>query len=208
MLPPPPHPASPQFLQILDQARQGSREALGSLIDSFRDYLLFLARRGVCDVLRVKTSDSDLVQEATLVAVEELPLFRGKSEEEFRAWLREILHGVIRSFKRTYQLCQKRDVSREQPLPDADTPEGQTLTGGPSPVTELSRKERMRAFLAAVAKLPERYRYALNLRHKEKQSYREIGIALGISEEAARKLCIRALDQMGDYLKSAGVIET
>jgi RNA polymerase sigma-70 factor (ECF subfamily) len=52
----------------LAEARQGSREALGRLLEGCRHYLLLMANQDTGPDLRAKVAPSDLVQETFLEA--------------------------------------------------------------------------------------------------------------------------------------------
>jgi RNA polymerase sigma-70 factor (subfamily 1) len=190
--------------QILERARQGSREALGLLIDQCRNYLLFLARhRRSCESW-VKDSESELAQQASVVAVEKFPQFRGQTDDEFRAWLRDIFHSVFREAVRL-QSTQKRDVSRERPLDSAEGRAAYAVEDRSCPVAELSRKEEIGVLKKALAALPEHYRLALYWRYNEHLSLQEIGARLGITADAARKICLRAMIDLSNSLQAAGI---
>ncbi len=52
-----------QVTEMIRAARTGNSEALDRLLALYRNYLTFLARRGLDTALRVKAAPSDLVQE-------------------------------------------------------------------------------------------------------------------------------------------------
>src|SRR2546425_223876 len=90
-------------------------EAHGLALERFRHYLLLLARIHQGDQLRAKFDPSDMVQQTLLEAHRKLAQFRGKSEAEMAAWLRQMLTCTIadalRAFGRT-----KRDAGQERSL--------------------------------------------------------------------------------------------
>ena len=57
----------------------------------------------------------------------------------------------------------------------------------------------------ALAALSERDRQAMLLRFFQRKPLREVGAALGLSEEAAKKRVTRALEKMRTILKRRGV---
>ncbi|HEV3199734.1 MAG TPA: sigma factor, partial [Bryobacteraceae bacterium] len=98
------------------EARQGSRDRLGTLLELYRNYLHLLARTHIDLRLQGKLNPSDLVQETFVQAIGHFDQFRGQTEKEFLAWLRRILvnslaHQVDRQF-----VAEKRDVRREVSL--------------------------------------------------------------------------------------------
>src|SRR5438445_9762152 len=80
---------SPELL--LGQARAGCREALGRLLELYRNYLRLLAHTQIDMALRVRLDPSDLVQETLMEAHRDFHDFVGTSERELVAWLRRIL---------------------------------------------------------------------------------------------------------------------
>jgi DNA-directed RNA polymerase specialized sigma24 family protein len=101
----PAEPLSP----LLDAAAARNR-----LLLRYRPWLALLARLQVGPKLRAKFDPSDIVQQNLLEACQALPNFRGHSEPEFHAWLRQILAHVLAHAWRHYQQTGRRDVSRER----------------------------------------------------------------------------------------------
>lgn len=60
----------------------------------------------------------------------------------------------------------------------------------------------------AVASLPDQDRAAILLRYFEQKSLRDVGAALGTSDDAAQKRVSRALDQLRAFLAGRGVVVT
>jgi RNA polymerase sigma-70 factor (ECF subfamily) len=63
---------------LLEQARGGNENALGQLLELYRNYLRLVARSLTSEALRVKLEPSDLVQETFLKAHREFTQFAGK----------------------------------------------------------------------------------------------------------------------------------
>ena len=84
----------------LAAARAGSREALGQVLQACRGYLLLLAERELDPDLRAKGGASDLVQGTFLEAQKDFAHFQGDSEDELRAWLRQVLLHNLANFTR------------------------------------------------------------------------------------------------------------
>src|SRR4051812_21634693 len=102
--------------QLLAQARAGDGPALGRLLERYRAYLGVLARVQIGRRLRGKVDESDMVQEACLGAHRDFGQFRGTTEPEFRAWLRQILASLLANLVRHYQGTQRRDVRLERQM--------------------------------------------------------------------------------------------
>jgi DNA-directed RNA polymerase specialized sigma24 family protein len=89
-------------VELLQAAQAGDREALGRLLELFRNYLRLLARLQIDHRLRGKADPSDLVQEAFLAAQRIFAQFRGTSERELVDWLRQILASKLVDLARRY----------------------------------------------------------------------------------------------------------
>src|SRR6516162_7478128 len=100
----------------LAEARTGSREALGQVLETFRGYLLLIANKEMGPELQAKGGGSDLVQDTFLEAQRDFANFHGDSPEELRAWLRRLLLNNVANFIRQYRERAKRDVRREVPI--------------------------------------------------------------------------------------------
>lgn len=198
-------PSPVVFSELLAQARQGSREGVGVLLESCLVYLLRRAKREVPPNLRAKACSSDLVQETILAAIKRFPQFRGQTIAEFLAWLLKIFKGAVRTFRRAYRDRKKREIGRECSL---DGPEGLqafSLAIGPCPAVELAKKESRDVLDTALIALPENYRRAFLLYHQHGITFRVIGMWLGVSEEAARQLCRRARQRLALHMIQAGI---
>src|SRR5207247_5197137 len=101
---------------LMELARGGDSPALGQLLDGCRAYLTLLARVQIGRRLRGKVDPADLVQETFLEAHRGFARFRGTTEAELTAWLRQILAGQLAQMVRRYVGTQARDVNLEQEL--------------------------------------------------------------------------------------------
>src|SRR5438270_6787538 len=88
--------------QLLRLAQAGDRQALGPLLEQYRNYLGLLARVQIGRRLRGKVDDSDLIQETFLEAHRNFGRFRGNSEAELVSWLRQILAANLANLVRRY----------------------------------------------------------------------------------------------------------
>lgn len=167
-------------------------EPFTAALESCRRFLLAVANAGLPADLQAKGGASDLVQETMAAAHRSRHQFHGSSLGELRAWLRAILGNELAMFRRHYYLTAARDARREVSLVAAEG----TQSGAEQPVAHLSRAERNRAVAVALARLPDPSRLVVTLRSGEGLAFAEIGARIGRSEEAARKLWVRALEQL------------
>ena len=182
----------------LRNARAGSAEALGWLLQSFRPYLLLVACREVGSALATKVGPSDLVQETFLRASARFAQFHGQTPKEFRGWLRRILLNVLASFRREFQAADKRRLTREVALPREPGRQEDADLRDPadSPFAQAVARERDEALWRALARLREADRQIIHWRNYDRLSFEEIGSCLDKSAEAARKSWTRALARL------------
>jgi RNA polymerase sigma-70 factor, ECF subfamily len=175
-------------------------EDAGRLLESFRAYLRLLARLHLAPLLRGKLDPSDIVQQTMLHAYQALDQFRGRSEAEWAAWLRQILTRnlaqAVRSFGRA-----RRDLAREQSLQaavDASSArlEAWLAADQSSPSQRAQQGEQALRLAAALEQLPAAQREALILQHWQGLSLAEIGSHLGRSPVAVAGLIKRGLKQL------------
>ena len=132
--------------KLLKHARHGSAEALGQVLQLYRNYLTILATTQLDRRLRRRVNPSDLVQDAMLAAYGDFGKFQGCSERELLAWLRQILinclHHVIETHLRAKMRDMRREISVEEVGAALDRSACnfiQTLTDrGPSPSAHAS----------------------------------------------------------------------
>jgi RNA polymerase sigma-70 factor, ECF subfamily len=185
----------------LAQARGGSEEALGCLLELCRPYLLLVANEQLRDNLQAKVGASDLVQETCLRAHAHFERFHGSTEGELLAWLRRILTNHLANVARHFKACGR---DREVPLNDGDSslpPGDRVADDGPSPSSFAMAREADEDLRRALEKLPDDYRRAVRLRQWENLPFDEIGRRMGRSAEAARQLWRRAVERLGEFLE-------
>lgn len=106
----------PDSEQLLRLAKAGDGEALGRLLELYRNYLALLARLQINRRLQSKVDAADLVQDTFLKAHRSFAQFRGGSEGELVGWLRQILALNVANVVRHYYGTQGRDVRLEREL--------------------------------------------------------------------------------------------
>lgn len=183
-------------------ARDGDQNALGSLLEEYREYLRVLARAQVGRELQVRLDPSDLVQETLLEAHRDYQQFLGTTEAELTVWLRRILVRNL-SDQLKHHHSQKRDFQREQPLAELVEQAHEALAAPLStPSAYASRREQAVLLAGALAELPEDYREVVRMRHLEGRSFEEVAAVMGRSSGAVRMLWMRALERLGAKMES------
>jgi RNA polymerase sigma-70 factor, ECF subfamily len=185
--------------QRLAEALDGSQ--FGRLLESYRAYLNLLVRIEIGRGLQAKVDGSDLVQETLLEAHRHLPQFRGSSEGQFVAWLRQIMAAKMANLLRHYYGTQGRDVRLERELGAHLDQSSQLLDGGlvareSSPSQQAARREQSVLLATAMEQLPPDYREVLLLRHFQDLPFAEIGRTLHRSVDSVEKLWVRGLARL------------
>jgi RNA polymerase sigma-70 factor (ECF subfamily) len=176
-------------------ARDGSRTALGALLDECRNYLLHVANRELGSGIQAKIAASDLVQETFYEAQRIFERFEGNSSQELRSWLVRILEFKLAQASRRFGGTEKRDVRREVSLEALSRDEwpAESAASDSAEISDTERSAKLAALKAAIERLPPDYRTAIQMRSFEKRPFAELAAALGRSSEAARRLWFRAI---------------
>ena len=187
------------FRSLLCAAREGDKEAAGELLERYRTSLQAMAEAALPNELKAKLSASDLVQQTFLEAQRRIGDFQGESPEVLAAWLRAALVNKLRDELRRVN-SPGRAGAVEVSL-DADSHLRRGLTSDSSgPFEKASRVEEQEHLTTCLARLPANYREAIHLRHRDNLSFGEIAARLDLSENAARKLWVRAIAELREML--------
>lgn len=169
-LPPRPSDATPDGDDaiLVERARAGSRPAFEALVRRHQKPLYFLCLRYVRD----HDAASDLAQRTFIKALEKMDELR--DAQIFRSWLYRIGANLA--------LNHLRDNAR---FVDDEPPAGEE-PAVPQAETQLEAAEDALAVRRAVAELPTKQRMTLELRVYEELPFKDIAVALEISEGAAK----------------------
>ena len=166
-------------------------------LERFRSYLRLLARLQMDPRIQGKVDASDVVQQTLAKALEARDQFRGETDAQMAAWLRQILTrhlaNVVRDFGRN-----KRDVARERSLEAGVNESSARLEAylaaeQSSPSQRAERNEQVVRLSQALAALPETQGEALTLHHLHGWTLEEVGRHLDRSETAVAGLIKRGL---------------
>ena len=169
----------------------------GMWLERHRPYLMLLARLRLDSRDALKTSPSDIVQQTLMDAFANRDQFRGSSEGELAAWLRQILkHNLLDAIRD--QKRDKRDVRKEVPLDgmiDASFSRTDDWLAAvqSSPSQQAIRQEDLLQLSRALSELPEPQREAIVLHHLQGLKLSEVAVEIGRTEAAVAGLLFRGL---------------
>jgi RNA polymerase sigma-70 factor (ECF subfamily) len=190
-----------QLEDLILLARRGDPLALGRLLEQYRAYLTLLVRVQIGRRLQGKADCADVVQETFLEASRQFAAFRGQSEGELTAWLRQILAGCLGHLVRRYYGTQARDVRLERGLEIDLDQSSRALDRGlaavqSSPSQTASRREQAVLLANALTTLPEDYHEVIVLRHLEGLTFPEVAERMGRTVDSVEKLWLRAVTRL------------
>jgi RNA polymerase sigma-70 factor (ECF subfamily) len=194
--------------QLLIRARREGGPALGELLELYRHYLCLLARAQIGRRLQSRLDPSDLVQEAFLAAHRDFAGFRGTTEAELVAWLRQVLAARLADQVRRHLRARRRDARLERHLAhelgqSSQALEHQLAAPQSTPSNQAARRERSVLLAEALKGLPADYEEVIVLRHLEGLSFAEVAGRMGRSVDSVEKLWVRALARLRRALGDA-----
>jgi RNA polymerase sigma-70 factor (ECF subfamily) len=195
---------------LLQQVRQGNRQAFDQLLAQHRPYLRQLVELRLDPRLRPRVDPSDVVQEAQIEAVRRLDGYLERTPLPFRLWLRQLAYDRLLMLRRRHVKAARRTVGLEVELPDRSSIllAQQLGTAGSTPSQKLNQQELACRVRQAVAELPEGDREVLLMRTFEGLAFEEVGYLLKIDAAAARKRHGRALLRLHRILTEGGITES
>ncbi len=167
---------------LASRAAAGNRDAFGALYERYHDPLLGYTR----SILLDDEDARDATQSALENALRALP--RREPGRPLRPWLYRIAHNEAINV-----------VRRRQPVTEGDLDVESILTV-PGPEADSEQRSRLAQLVDDLRLLPERQRGALVMRELSGLSYDEIGLALNVSNEAARRAVFDARSALHDAL--------
>jgi RNA polymerase sigma-70 factor, ECF subfamily len=184
--------------QLLDEIGHGRSEALAAVLNMYRPYLLATARARLEIRLKAKAAPSDLVQETVAEAHQAWSQLKKKpeSEEEVRAWLRNILLERLKALRRRYYRAECRSLRRERSLDEGESKKlfEQLIAGNSeTPSERFDREALVDRLREALDRLPPANRQVILWRNRDGWPFAKIGKRMDRSADAARMLYNRSM---------------
>jgi RNA polymerase sigma-70 factor (ECF subfamily) len=191
----------------LAEAAQGNTKALGILLARHRDRLRRMIALRLDRRLQGRIDPSDVIQEAYLEASSRLGEYVRNPSTPFFLWLRFLAGQKLVTLHRHHLGVQMRNAVQQVALYQGPWPgatsaalAAQLLGNDTRPSEAAIRAEMKLRVQEALNGMDPVDREVLALRHFEQLSRAEIAQLLGISEAAAGKRYIRALDRLKQIL--------
>ena len=161
--------------------------------ESYRHYLLYIARSVSNTDSDVAIDPEDAVQQTLLRACEKHEQFRGETEAERAAWLREILWNYVRDTHRRAnrrfdeQALAKRFEQSSAKLANL------LISEVPTPGSQARWNENLARLADAIMRLSDDQRRAVELRYMSELPVAEIAEQMGRSKASVAGLLQRGL---------------
>jgi len=191
-----------ELRETIAAARSGDRVAFDSLFARHLPALQAFLRCRMDGELLQHESVRDVAQSVCLEVLQDLAALEYRGEDAFRGWLfLQATRKIVDRYR--YHKRARRDVSREQALPDDDDDEAALLQQYASlctPSRHAGGREQLSRVEAAIRLLPERQRDAVLLSRIAGLSYAEIARQSGTTESSVRALVARGLARLAEVL--------
>ncbi|MDJ0976268.1 MAG: sigma-70 family RNA polymerase sigma factor [Planctomycetota bacterium] len=202
-------------LQTLRAADEADRErVLGELFEEHRRRLQRMVHLRMDAALRARVGASDVLQEAFVEVSGRVGTYLQDPRMPFFLWLRFLTAQKLVDLYRHHVGTQKRDARKQVRIDRAAFPAASSavmaeqLVGGlPSPSGTVMREEMCRQVQEGLDRMKPADREVLVMRHFEELTHAEAATELGISEDAASKRYLRALQRLRSILEEAGSAE-
>lgn len=179
---------------LLGGETDAARERYGTIVE----LLQRRASRLAFFYLRDAAEADEAVQDAFVRAYTNLGTF--DDQHPFEVWFTRILvNGCLDRIK-----ARRRRARWLVPSGERDGRTGDTavepVDSGETPEEQIVARERRRALVAAIDRLPDRQRTVVLLSHLDGRSTREISLLTGLSESTVRVHLFRAVRRLRQWL--------
>jgi RNA polymerase sigma-70 factor, ECF subfamily len=181
---------------LIESARQGDREAFGTLARRFERRVYSLA----LFYTRNHGDAEDLAQEVWLKVYRHLQSFRGESS--FYTWLRQITVNTFLNHRRSSlrHVGGEGQTLRLVEIETVDYEDTLRLARSRDMEDDLHQKMMVERVGEALSELTPQQRLIFSLKHIEGMTYEEISVALNCSTGTIKKSLFRAVQKLRQHL--------
>jgi RNA polymerase sigma factor (sigma-70 family) len=175
---------------LLDEAKLGSREALGDLFNDHVPIMRSFFSRNMSPELAAATTPLDLVQEVFLKALHGFAKLVGSHLKQFSDWLMTICRNVLADLQRKYQRAGAHEFTPDKPLDELELEEATGHGYGrrqASPDEVFEALETAGQLQAEINRLPADERRIVVWRVSGGLTFAEIAVRLLFSDDAAQR---------------------
>ncbi len=194
---------------LLERAQNGDNAAFEELFQRHRAKLRRTIALRMDRRVSARVDASDVLQETYLEAFKRLPRYLQQQGMPFYLWLCWIAREKVLALHRRHLGADKRAVTHEAPVLPADSSAtfvSVVIAGHEtSPSQALAKAELGERLRLALGQLDDDERDLILWRHFEQLSARDMAQLLQISEAAASKRYIRAVERLRSILLELGV---
>jgi RNA polymerase sigma-70 factor (ECF subfamily) len=198
------------IVEMIARAVAGDSEAWHHLVTEHRERLRRMVALRLDPRLRGRVDPSDIIQETLLEATRQLGDYQRDPPLPFYLWLRQLAGTRLAKAHRHHLGTHRRDVRREVVLPGSDVPGvssaalAEHLASRDNRPSEAAAHAELRHQLETLLdQLDPMDREVLALRHFEQLHHAEAARVLGLTEAAASKRYLRALERLRERLASS-----
>ena len=182
----------PQTRDLVHRAKEGCREALGTLFGRYYERIRKIVRQRLGYRLRELMESNDILQETFVHATRNFHRFEPIDDRSLINWLARIAETTIMGQAKYHRAVKRHCPVAMLPLDNEDSELIASNTG--APLEEMARRERAEWVHACIWKLPRQYREILILRHYAGLSWHQIASTHGRpSSDAARMMHAKAV---------------
>jgi RNA polymerase sigma-70 factor (ECF subfamily) len=198
---------SPDYVDLIERARAGDREARDALFCQYRERLRRMVELRLDAHLQGRIDVSDVVRDAHIDVVERLEDYLRDPKLPLFLWMRQVVGERLVKLHRHHLGMRMREAGREVllyrgalPVASSAALAARLLGKSTSPTPAAIRAERILRMQEALNKLDPADREILSLRHFEELTAAEAAQVLGIEESAAAKRDFRAVKRLKQVL--------
>jgi RNA polymerase sigma factor (sigma-70 family) len=181
----------------IERAAAGDPEATGELFRLYEKRLISVAHSRLGNTLHSLTESVDLVQSVWTDLLGDLEDFEYRGPGSFYGWLRTCLVRKIDQ-KRRHHGTLKRDSKRARSIE-----EGVVRGSDPTPSEVVMEGEEVAQLMGLLERFPDPQRRVLVLRLRDEMGFAGIGVEVGRSEGAVKKMYQRGIERLIELLPNS-----